>query len=156
MSNTENIVKLKSRTKEGSLALSEGRVAKLLGTAIRLCRNARGLTLLDVARRTQYSVSHLAKCERGEVQVPYDTLVAIGAGLEIPVYLITYLAEPPSKGETTLERQLAHAALVCLRELRSSEGSEEPVGKWNSSSQYVDPRTPSSKVENRRMNRPKW
>ncbi len=121
MENKANITSIvrRPRTRDG-IGTSRGATIAL-GSAIRLCRNARGATLLDLAKGSGFSASYLAKCERGEVDVPYDTLAVICESLDIPVYLVTYLAQPGSDENSVMDRNMAHAALVCLKGIKQSK-----------------------------------
>jgi transcriptional regulator with XRE-family HTH domain len=121
MDNKQNVLSIEGRQESrGSGKPSRG-PAIALGAAMRLCRNARGATLLQLAKISGFSASYLAKCERGEVDVPYDTLATICQALDIPVYLVTYLAQPASDADSIMDRNMAHAALVCLKGIRQSK-----------------------------------
>ncbi|MBX6763219.1 MAG: helix-turn-helix domain-containing protein [Rubrobacteraceae bacterium] len=56
-----------------------------IGETLRAERNARGLTLREVAERSHISVSYLAEIERGEKDPSSRVLESVAHGLEMEV-----------------------------------------------------------------------
>jgi transcriptional regulator with XRE-family HTH domain len=99
---------------------------RAIGTKLRTVRQARGLTLLDLAGRTGLSSSMLSLLERGKSAPSIGTLVAIGSALGVSTTDI--LASPAETGpKATVSRradQPVHATPdgVRRRILRSDPG----------------------------------
>src|SRR5262245_42937450 len=64
-----------------------------IGKAIELCRTRRGMDLSDVAVLTHLSVSYLSLLERGKRSPNFSTLQKIASALNVPVFILTFLAE---------------------------------------------------------------
>jgi DNA-binding NtrC family response regulator len=67
----------------GLLRLSEEALRESLGTAIRERRKALGLTLAQMAQRTQVSLGYLSQIELGKNSASIETLYRIALGLRI-------------------------------------------------------------------------
>jgi len=69
----------------GLLRLSEEALREQLGSAIRDRRKALGLTLADMAKRTNVSLGYLSQIELGKNSASIETLYRIALGLRIRV-----------------------------------------------------------------------
>ena len=69
----------------GLLRLSEAALREMLGAAIRERRKALGLTLADMAKRTNVSLGYLSQIELGKNSASIETLYRIALGLRIRV-----------------------------------------------------------------------
>ena len=79
----------------GGIAASDSQVLsppETLGQRLRQSRQARGLTLRDVAQETGFSVSFLSQVERGTSSLTLSSLSRIADALAVPV---TRLFDPP-------------------------------------------------------------
>lgn len=56
-----------------------------IGETLRQMRQARGLTLNELARRCDLAPSTLSKIENGQMSPTYDTILSLGEGLEVDV-----------------------------------------------------------------------
>ena len=59
--------------------------ASSIGDTLRRMRQARGLTLNELARRCDLAPSTLSKIENGQMSPTYDTILSLGEGLEVDV-----------------------------------------------------------------------
>ena len=75
--------------KDGSVAVDTKEVLTILGSKVRSLREAQGLTLEELANRTQLSKSMLSLMERGKSASSIGTLVAISSvfGVQLPELL---------------------------------------------------------------------
>jgi transcriptional regulator with XRE-family HTH domain len=75
--------------KDGSVAVDTKEVLTILGSKVRSLREAQGLTLEELANRTQLSKSMLSLMERGKSAPSIGTLVAISSvfGVQLPELL---------------------------------------------------------------------
>lgn len=69
----------------GLLRLSEEALREQLGAAIRERRKAMGLTLADMAKRTNVSLGYLSQIELGKNSASIETLYRIALGLRVRV-----------------------------------------------------------------------
>lgn len=69
----------------GLLRLSEEALRETLGAAIRERRKALGLTLADMAKRTNVSLGYLSQIELGKNSASIETLYRIALGLRVRV-----------------------------------------------------------------------
>ena len=69
----------------GLLRLSEEALREQLGSAIRERRKALGLTLADMAKRTNVSLGYLSQIELGKNSASIETLYRIALGLRIRI-----------------------------------------------------------------------
>ena len=69
----------------GLLRLSEEALREQLGAAIRERRKAAGLTLADMAKRTNVSLGYLSQIELGKNSASIETLYRIALGLRVRV-----------------------------------------------------------------------
>jgi CheY-like chemotaxis protein len=69
----------------GLLRLSEEALREQLGTVIRERRKALGLTLADMAKRTNVSLGYLSQIELGKNSASIETLYRIALGLRVRV-----------------------------------------------------------------------
>jgi DNA-binding response OmpR family regulator len=69
----------------GLLRLSEQALREALGSAIREKRKAMGLTLAEMARRTDVSLGYLSQIELGKNSASIETLYRIALGLRVRV-----------------------------------------------------------------------
>jgi DNA-binding response OmpR family regulator len=69
----------------GLLRLSEEALREQLGTAIRERRKALGLTLAEMAKRTNVSLGYLSQIELGKNSASIETLYRIALGLRVRV-----------------------------------------------------------------------
>src|SRR5206468_8308824 len=67
----------------GLLRLSEDALREQVGTAIRDRRKALGLTLADLAKRTNVSLGYLSQIELGKNSASIETLYRISLGLGV-------------------------------------------------------------------------
>ena len=70
---------------KGLLRLSEEALREQLGAAIRERRKALGLTLADMAKRTNISLGYLSQIELGKNSASIETLYRIALGLRVRV-----------------------------------------------------------------------
>lgn len=70
--------------KELSAALEGGEVD--LGLQVRQLRKARGLTIVDLAKKTELSIGHLSQLERNISKCTIDTLVTIADALDVSMH----------------------------------------------------------------------
>ena len=76
---------LRSLESRGLLRLSEEALREQLGAAIRERRKALGLTLADMAKRTNVSLGYLSQIELGKNSASIETLYRIALGLRVRV-----------------------------------------------------------------------
>jgi CheY-like chemotaxis protein len=76
---------LRSLETRGLLRLSEEALREQLGAAIRERRKALGLTLADMAKRTNVSLGYLSQIELGKNSASIETLYRIALGLRVRV-----------------------------------------------------------------------
>jgi DNA-binding NtrC family response regulator len=69
----------------GLLRLSEEALRETLGAAIRERRKALGLTLAEMAKRTNVSLGYLSQIELGKNSASIETLYRIALGLRVRV-----------------------------------------------------------------------
>jgi transcriptional regulator with XRE-family HTH domain len=67
-----------------------------LGATIRLCRTKRGLQLRELADRSDLSVSYLSLLEKGKRTCNLAVVERIAKGLDIPLFMLVYLATDKS------------------------------------------------------------
>lgn len=78
----------------GKVTTQDGAAAEL-----RAVRQARGITLRELAQRTDIPYSTLSKLENGKMQLTYDKMFRLAMGLEIDVAdLVSGPRTPPSPG----------------------------------------------------------
>src|SRR5690554_2468151 len=71
----------------------------LLGHVIREIRQAKGLSLADLASRTQTTKSYLSKIETDKRDPSINTISAICGALNVPLSILILLAENPENDE---------------------------------------------------------
>jgi len=76
---------LRSLESRGLLRLSEEALREQLGAAIRERRKGLGLTLADMAKRTNVSLGYLSQIELGKNSASIETLYRIALGLRVRV-----------------------------------------------------------------------
>jgi CheY-like chemotaxis protein len=76
---------IRSLESRGLLRLSEEALREQLGAAIRERRKALGLTLADMAKRTNVSLGYLSQIELGKNSASIETLYRIALGLRVRV-----------------------------------------------------------------------
>jgi DNA-binding response OmpR family regulator len=76
---------LRSLESRGLLRLSEEALREQLGAVIRERRKALGLTLADMAKRTNISLGYLSQIELGKNSASIETLYRIAIGLRVRV-----------------------------------------------------------------------
>ena len=64
-------------------SMGKNSVVKSVAKKLKAARLARGLTQLEVARRSGITANHYAKIERGEAEPTISTLKALVGGLRI-------------------------------------------------------------------------
>lgn len=79
----------------GLLRLSEEALREQLGSAIRERRKALGLTLAEMAKRTNVSLGYLSQIELGKNSASIETLYRIALGLRIRVADLFQSVQPP-------------------------------------------------------------
>ena len=102
------------------------------GRAIRIVRNARGLSQADLAKRLTVGASHLSLIEAGKRQPSVGLLREVATSLNIPPHLMTLLASSASDLERPENsKDVAELAQSLLRLLLSNEQPTLPlkVGK---------------------------
>lgn len=62
-----------------------------IGQAIKLCRTQRGISQIELAKRSGCSVSHLSLLENGKRDATLTTIYKIADALKIPVGIIFFL-----------------------------------------------------------------
>src|SRR5436190_19699419 len=82
-----------------------------LGVCLRAARQARGLTLKQVAERTGMALSTLSKVENGLMSLTYDKLLQLTAGLkmEIAELFNPAIAAPAQGRPVTARRSISRA-----------------------------------------------
>jgi CheY-like chemotaxis protein len=78
-------VVMKCLEKKGLLRLSEEALREALGTAIRERRKGLGLTLAQIAQRTNVSLGYLSQIELGKNSASIETLYRISLGLGVKI-----------------------------------------------------------------------
>jgi transcriptional regulator with XRE-family HTH domain len=100
------------------------------GTIVRTTRQARGLTLAELGRRTGYSASQVSRYERGLAQLTDTTVLRRFAGaLALPPQAFGLLPEPTSRHHSPIRAQTVTggaAAPMVVREPHWEDG-DEPV-----------------------------
>ena len=76
---------MRSLESKGLLRLSEEALREQLGAAIRERRKALGLTLAEMAKRTNVSLGYLSQIELGKNSASIETLYRIALGLRVRV-----------------------------------------------------------------------
>src|SRR3954451_14088143 len=77
-----------------------------LGQCLKAARQARGLTLKQVAERTGMALSTLSKVENGLMSLTYDKLLQLTSGLKIEIAeLFNPAPAPPSQGRPVTARR---------------------------------------------------
>jgi CheY-like chemotaxis protein len=79
----------------GLLRLSEEALREQLGSAIRERRKALGLTLADMAKRTNVSLGYLSQIELGKNSASIETLYRIALGLRVRVADLFHSVQSP-------------------------------------------------------------
>lgn len=74
--------------KKGLLLEKEGELHRIIGDNIRRMRKSKGLTLKQLARRTQLSISLLSQIERGESSPSISSLYKIAIALSMKMSLL--------------------------------------------------------------------
>lgn len=91
-----------------------------IGHAIKLCRQQRKLTQIELAARAGVSISYLSLIERGERADPgLGSLEKIAAGLDVPMTILLFLAADESElsgFSSELKEKLSVAALNLMRQ----------------------------------------
>jgi len=91
-----------------------------LGKAIRLCRQSRALTLVELADKARVTPSYLSKIERGNSgSVPLATVRRIRRALAVPAPVFAFLAAGPRDLDGLdpgLRRRLKAAIVALIRE----------------------------------------
>jgi DNA-binding response OmpR family regulator len=81
---------------KGLLRLSEAALRESLGSAIRERRKAQGLTLAQMAQRTNVSLGYLSQIELGKNSASIETLYRISLGLGVRLAELFQSVQPPS------------------------------------------------------------
>ena len=81
-----------------------------LGQCLKAARQARGLTLKQVAERTGMALSTLSKVENGLMSLTYDKLLQLTAGLKMDIAELFSPAGPRSTRAVPSPRGAASAA----------------------------------------------
>lgn len=91
-----------------------------LGRAIRLCRQQKNLTLVDLAKATGLTPSYISKIERSEtVKVPFSTVETLISALKIPAPVFAFLAadqDELSNLNPELKRELQSTVVKLIQE----------------------------------------
>jgi DNA-binding response OmpR family regulator len=82
--------------KKGLLRMSEEALRESLGTAIRERRKALGLTLAQMAQRTNVSLGYLSQIELGKNSASIETLYRISLGLGVKIAELFQAVQMPS------------------------------------------------------------
>lgn len=86
---------LRSLESRGLLRLSEEALREQLGAAIRERRKGLGLTLADMAKRTNVSLGYLSQIELGKNSASIETLYRIALGLRVRVADLFHAVQSP-------------------------------------------------------------
>lgn len=91
----------------------------MVGSLVQRIRKARGLTQIDLGRRTGLSQNYISKLESGQVDLPQrGTLDALAGALDIPIgdfYRAAGVLVP--KDEQESDRPLPAGVLALMREM---------------------------------------
>jgi transcriptional regulator with XRE-family HTH domain len=68
-----------------------------LGSAIKFCRNQRGLTQPELAERAGVSASYLSILERGKRDPSFSIIEKIARALDLPLSLLIFIATDPAE-----------------------------------------------------------
>lgn len=86
-----------------------------IGRAIRLCRTERGLKQVELAQKSDISVSYLSMLERGQRDPTLSTLNTIAEALGIPLSILVFLAVDKSEMTGISERLAGDISLTALK-----------------------------------------
>lgn len=90
-----------------------------VGQAIKMCRSRRGLSLTELAKRTDCSVSYLSMLEKSKRDPTLSMVERIAHQLNVPVSILFFLAADKNEMsgiDKALAGQLAMTALDFLNE----------------------------------------
>ncbi len=98
------------------------KLAKIIGTATRAARQARGLTQDDAAEAVGISSEFYSRVERGKTLPSVPTLVAIASALDVSADLLLGLddAQPRKQKVAPVENRNARLVMRRLRGARAS------------------------------------
>ena len=77
-----------------------------IGSTIKICRKAKGLSQSDLAELSDLSVSHLCLIEKNKREPTLKKLDAISNALNIPMSVLVFLAWQPSTIEELSNSQI--------------------------------------------------
>ena len=97
-----------------------------LGTAIKRCRNAQGISLSELAKRSQVSISHLSLIERDEREPSISVINMISQGMGVPASLILLVAADPEELEQE-ERELVTKLVNSVLSLLHEKGRQQAL-----------------------------
>ncbi len=90
-----------------------------VGQAIKMCRTRRGLSLTELARRTQCSISYLSMLEKSQRDPTLSMIEKISLSMNVPVSILFFLAADKNEIagiDKDLAGQLAMTALDFINE----------------------------------------
>lgn len=90
-----------------------------VGQAIKMCRSRRGLSLTELAKRTDCSVSYLSMLEKSQRDPTLSMVERISHSLNVPLSILFFLAADKNEMsgiDKALAGQLAMTALDFLNE----------------------------------------
>lgn len=90
-----------------------------VGQAIKMCRTRRGLSLTELAKRTQCSISYLSMLEKSQRDPTLSMIEKIALALNVPLSILFFLAADKNEMagiDKDLAGQIAMTALDFLNE----------------------------------------
>ena len=88
------------------------------GRAIQWYRNARGLSLQDLADASGISKDNLYRIENGNGNPTLDTMEKVATALSVPLLILNYVALDPDEQaliDGGIQQRLSHVALELLK-----------------------------------------
>ncbi len=91
--------------------VSATEVRQRIGPAIRRLRQQQGLSLSDLAQRTDISVSYLSRLEKGRSVPSFTLLSRLGQELGVDIGFFVETEREAQSVDETLERSLGHTPI---------------------------------------------
>lgn len=91
-----------------------------IGTAIKTCRNRKGMTLLELSEKSHLSVSYISLLENNKRDPNLSKVEAISNALKIPLSLLLFLSEEKEKFESISPELAEKLSLLTLKVMEES------------------------------------
>ena len=98
-----------------------------LGKAIRLCRIQKNMRQIELAKRSNISVSYLSMLEQGKRDPSFSTVESIATALKIPISVLTFLAADPGELDGISPELAEKISYTALRLIGASSDAESAL-----------------------------